>query len=335
MIHRTSRLVSRAPVLTLAVLLLGCCNTEQRGGASTGSDPTKKTNADRDLIVATVGSKKITVGELNDELEGQNPYLRMRFSSLERKKEFLKNLVRFEVLAQEARHKKLQKDPEVIRRVKRAMVDKLLDELHASLVKLEAITDQEVEAYYRANHALYHQPVKVRVSQIVTASEAEATKVLALAKQKPGDTRHFGDLAEKHSIDEGSKKNRGDLGFISRDSGSVPKEIMEAALAIKGTGQLAGPIKTEKGYVVLCKTGEMPEVQRPLEAEKDHIKNRLLNEKRLKAVEDYIAKLQAQAKVQINEANLAKVSFAPKQRQGLVPPPPRGGREAQQGARQP
>jgi len=70
------------------------------------------------------------------------------------------------------------------------------------------------------------------------------------------------------------------------------------------------------------KTGEMEAVNRPLELEKNRIKNRIFNERRLKAVEAFVAKLQDKAKVQIIKENLSKVkvllSPAPGHRPGHV-----------------
>jgi hypothetical protein len=43
--------------------------------------------------------------------------------------------------------------------------------------------------------------------------------------------------------------------------------------------------------------------------ERDHIKNRLYNERRVKALEKYVEELEKKAKVEINAANLAKVKI--------------------------
>jgi peptidyl-prolyl cis-trans isomerase C len=302
------------------IFVAGCSpkNQEQPKSGPASSATAGAEGDGRNLVVATVGRTKITVGSLSDELNKQNPYVRMRFNSLERKREFLKNLVRFEVLAQEARHRNLQRDPEVVRRVKRVMIDRLMEELQGSLVKMSDISDQEVADYYQANASLYHQEAKVRVSQIVLASKAEAQRVLALAKKKPNDVRYFGGLVQQYSIDAASKAKQGDLNFLARDSAGPPKEILEAAFAINGMWQFADPVQTSAGWVVLMKTGEIAAVNRPLEMEKDRIRNRLYNEKKIKVIEAFIEELKTKAKVTIDEANLAKVTL------DLAPPHPAG-----------
>src|SRR5262249_23613934 len=52
-------------------------------------------------VLAKIDDVTITVGEFQDRINKQSPYVRQRYTSVERKKEFLDNLVRFEVLAKE------------------------------------------------------------------------------------------------------------------------------------------------------------------------------------------------------------------------------------------
>jgi peptidyl-prolyl cis-trans isomerase C len=335
MMSQGFRFLPRAVVVAACatLLCLGCPakKNEPRGAGASRPGPVAEPkneapgakDPDRNVVLAQIGSTTITVGSLSDELNGQSPYLRMRFSSLERRKEFLKNLVRFEVLAQEARRRQLQRDPEVVRRVKHVMVQRMMDQIKGDMAKMEDLPDKDIEAYYRANASLYHQPAKVRVSQIVTSTAAEAQKVLGLAKAKPGDAAHFAGLVKTHSIDPGTKERRGDLDYFTRDDTRLPKPVVEAAFALKSLWAIAGPIKTDKGFVVLMKTGQLEPIDRPLEMEKTGIRNRLYNERRTKAVEKFMDDLQAKAKVQINEANLAKVKIDPSM--GPVPPHMRRG----------
>src|SRR5438270_12425179 len=53
-------------------------------------------------VVAEVGDEKITADEVRQRLNETSPFLRARYNTVERKKEFLENMVRNELLAQEA-----------------------------------------------------------------------------------------------------------------------------------------------------------------------------------------------------------------------------------------
>jgi peptidyl-prolyl cis-trans isomerase C len=312
----TSRCFALGVPVACLGLLLGCPGGKggnqpgsgsAKSSAAAGEAEKRKQDPDRNLVLATLAGGKITVGQLEDELNRQNPYIRMRFTSVERKREFLKNMVRFEVLAREARRKGLQNDPEVIKRVKRAMIDRMMEGLHTTLVKMDDITDAEIADYYAKNKQLYQQPAKARASMILCKTMADAQKVLAEAKKKSGDAGHFSALVKEHTIDDATKERRGDLDFFAADEARVPKEVRDAVFATTGLWSYAGPVKTERGFAVLMKTGELEAINRPVELEKVRIRNRLYNEKRMKALEKFVDDLQAKAKVQVNDANLAKV----------------------------
>lgn len=296
-------------LLPLAIVV-GCRRGPAPGpGTGTGTGTGGPERAERKLVAAQVGEALITVGQLEDELNRLHPAVRVRFASPERRKEFLNNMVRFEVLAEEAKRRELQRDPDVVRRVKRAMIDVMMDQLRSSLVKIEDITDKDVQEYYNKNIEQFQQPAKVRASVIVTKTKAEAAKVLAQAKQKSGDVRHFAMLVKQFSIDPVTKVKRGDLGFFAKGDPKVPKELVEAAFAIPSLWTLGGPVQTQQGFAVLMKTGETQPIERSLDSERERIKNRLFNERRLKALEKFVEKLQAKASVKIFDKNLEKVEL--------------------------
>src|SRR5579859_5988463 len=84
----------------LAATSLAC---GRKGGSESKSGP----------AVATVGNDTITADEFKKRLEETSPFLRARYTTLERKKEFLDNLIRNELLAQEAEKQGLDKSPAV------------------------------------------------------------------------------------------------------------------------------------------------------------------------------------------------------------------------------
>ncbi len=73
----------------LVVLALAACS-QDKGPKKTGP------------AVATGNGITVTADEFKARLDEQSPFIRSRYSTLERKKEFLDNLIRFEVLAKEA-----------------------------------------------------------------------------------------------------------------------------------------------------------------------------------------------------------------------------------------
>src|SRR5262245_8626012 len=104
------------------------------------SAPAQSAEAPRTPL-AKVGSGTNTLGELQDKLNRQSPYIRARYTSLEQKKEFLDSLIRFEVLAKEAAKRGYDKDPEVLRTMKQVMIQKLMKEEFETRLTPESIPD--------------------------------------------------------------------------------------------------------------------------------------------------------------------------------------------------
>ena len=77
-------------------------------------------------VVAKVGNDSITAEEFKKRLDETSPFLRARYNTIERKKEFLESLIRNELLAQEAERQGLEKSPAVREQVKRAMIQELI-----------------------------------------------------------------------------------------------------------------------------------------------------------------------------------------------------------------
>ena len=324
MTMKQNTILALVPMMTLA---LAGCPPQQRGkGAGKVEKPAAapqgkvETDPVRKQVVARVGDSIITVGRLSDEINGQSPFVRMRYTSLEQRKRFLMGLVRFEVMAQEARKRKLDQDPEVIRAVKGAMINAMKVKLRSELVKMKDITDKEIADIYQKNIQRYQQPAQVRVSQLVTKTEAEARKMLAAAKKKPRDSKHFAQLVTVHSVDLPTRTRQGSLGYFPRKNDKLPRALVEAAFGIKQMFDLAGPVKLEKGYAVLMLTGSREARNRPLELEKGRIRSRLYNIKQKMALKDFVKNLHKNAKVKILDENLSKVKIM------LRPtkPPPHG-----------
>jgi len=309
-----------------AALMVAACQgkgreltQEERSAVMGKAGATEVASGDRAKVVASVGKRSITVGDITDEINEQNPYIRMRYSSLEQKKKFLQNMIQFEVLAQEAERKKLDRDPEVLRRYKRAMVNTLLTQLRETLVKMEDITEADIKKYYDEKSDLYRQPEKVRVSMVLVKDEKDAKDVLSRARAKPEDAGAFAELVQAHSVHQASRARAGDLDFFAADNKDLPAPVVAAAFKIEKMWALAGPVKTDEGWAVLMKTGHRAPIIKPFEREKEQIKNRIYNERRSQAILDFVKGLETRAQVKINDKNLGLVR--PKMEPGKPPAP--------------
>jgi peptidyl-prolyl cis-trans isomerase C len=281
----------------------------KHGGGSSG----EARNADPSQVVAKVDDSVITIADVQERINKQSPFVRARYTSAEKKREFLDTLVKFEVMAAEAARRGYDKDPDVQRVMKQQMISKLMQKDFESKLKVEDVPDADVEKYYNEHPAEFHQKDEVRVSAIFVKDKAKADKVYkeasALPKGPgvPGDPKAFRDLVVKYSEDDDSKPRGGDLSFFAADAATVPKPIVDAAFKLKEIGEMAPPIKTDRGWAIIRLTQKRPGFNRPLAEAKRQIQQRLFRDLRSKAMDTFVDDLKKKSSITINDDNLAKV----------------------------
>lgn len=317
--------------LTLSVGFVGCEDATKSSpgkGVQSGSPTAAAVAAEDDFesalkpedqgkVVANIGDLQITLKEFERRLKQQAPYARARYASLERKKEFLDNLVRFEVLAAEAARKGYDRDADVIQQMKQTMVRKLMTKEVSNLVKLSDISDAQMTKYYEEHGDQYHKPEQVRVSHIQVGDAGRAKKLHGeldkkIAADKRSYRKTFAEYARKHSEDAASKPRGGDLRFFARttEGGDQAAEVSDAAFALAKVGDLSAPVKSAAGWHVLLLTGRKNRYDRTFEQVKRQIQNRLYRREKRERTDGFVADLKTAAKVVINEAELAKVEVS-------------------------
>ena len=301
------RLVSSVSTLLAVAAAVGLASACKRGGKTRGGE-----NVDPSQVVAKVDDSVITVTEVQDKINKQSPFVRARYTTPEKKKEYLDSLIRFKVLANEAERRGYDKDPEVVRVMEQQMISKFLQKDFESKLKVEDVPDADVEKYYKDHPAEFNQKDEVRVSEIVVKDKSKADKVLAEAKALPkasptgADQKGFRDLVTEYSEDEDSKARGGDLSFIEKDSNKLPQPIVEAAFKLADVGDVTA-VKTDKGWAVLRLTQKRPGFNRPLAEVKRQIQQRLFRDLRSKAMDNFVADLKKKSTIDVHEENLAKV----------------------------
>ncbi|RKH40978.1 peptidylprolyl isomerase [Corallococcus sicarius] len=307
-----------------ALLLLNACK---------GSGDTQE-GSRNDPVVARVGTGTITASEFRSRLEEQPPLIRSRYGTLEAKKEFLGNLVRFEVLAQEARRQGLEKDPEFQAAVEKLLVQRLVQK-QAAAAATTPPTDEEVRKYYQEHLTEFVRPEKVRVSQVFLASaegdakrgtvKAEADRLLAeVRKQEAGPVKTaFEEQVRKRSDDAASRDAGGDLGLQTREELAARwgQPVADATFALQTLGEV-GLAASARGLHLLKLTGRQPGFSQTVDQVKARIESRLMVEKRSRSMEDLVAGLVDKAKVEIDEKALGNVSVEKDGVGGVAQPSP-------------
>jgi len=85
---------------------------------------------------------------------------------------------------------------------------------------------------------------KIKCSHILVEKQSQALEILE--RIKSGEK--FGKLAKELSIDSGSAKRDGNLGYFGR--GKMVKEFENIAFKLE-IGQISEPVKTQYGYHII------------------------------------------------------------------------------------
>jgi peptidyl-prolyl cis-trans isomerase C len=260
--------------------------------------------ASQPLVV--VGSTTITLGDFAEELADKSPYLRARYSSPQRRRELLEEMVKRELLASEAARRGLDKTDEVVRTKKQVMIQQMMKTEFEEKVKLGDITDQEIEAYYKAHPEEYNKPAQVRVSHILIKDEGKAKKTLKQVLDHKDDNRLFRDLASGPvNEDAQSRERAGDLQFFSKPEQRVqgdppvPDTVANAAFTLEKIGDVYPElVKTDEGFNIIKLTGKRKELTRTLEQARRPIQHKLWRERREAAVDAFVKGLREKSKVE-------------------------------------
>ena len=89
---------------------------------------------------------------------------------------------------------------------------------------------------------------KIKCSHILVSKQSEALEILDRIKKG----EKFGKLAKDLSIDSGSAKRDGSLGYFTK--GKMVKQFEDTAFKLQ-IGELSEPVKSEFGYHIIKRFG--------------------------------------------------------------------------------
>ena len=306
---------------------------DQQKGEEADELPEGLTPEQAAKVVAKVGDRVITVGDVTRQINRLSPYIRRRWAAPEKRKEFLEKLIRVELLSQEAERIGLSNDPEVQRTVNQVMIRLMIkNELEKELFPSE-VDEQTLKADYEKEKDKYHRAPQVRASHIVLASKPAAEKLLADLKKHVTDTRYFRQKAREVSVDETTKDRGGDLGYFSKpedrrdDEPEVPAKVAEAVWQLQNIGDMSDKVvESKQGFHIVKLTNKRPEMNRSFESVKRMIENRMLRELRRDAMDKFVDGLRSNAKIEVFKDNLAKLNVNTDIQSGMPGQMPPGAR---------
>jgi len=301
-------------ILTVSLLFAFACAKKEEAKKEEPKGP----------YLAMVGNTKITQADLEREIKNLPEFAQKLFEGGEGKERFLNELIKKELLYQEALKRGIEKDPEYQKKVEEFKKITLIGQLLEKEIESKAkVTEQDAKNYYEKHKAELASVSQIRASHILVKTEAEAKQILE--KLKKGG--NFAELAKKYSIDPGSAKNGGDLGYFS--SGQMVPEFEQAAAKLK-PGEISEPVKTKFGYHIIKVTDR--KMGKPVEFEKvkSVIMQRLSAEKQKEVFDAYIEGLKKSYKVEINKEAVSGLAAGAEKKEGAQGKPGQAGEAREQ-----
>lgn len=268
------------------------------------------------VTLAKVGSATITQDDVNREMKALPDQIQGIFKDPEGTGRFVDELVKKEILYQEAKKRGMEKGPEYLKKLedfkKITIIGTLLEKEIEDKAK---VSDKDVKDYYDSHKSEFVANNSVRASHILVKTEEEAKKISEQIK-KGGD---FAKLAREKSIDTGSARNGGDLGTFSR--GQMVPEFEKVAFSLK-VKEVSGPVKSQFGYHIIKVTERKEGTPVEFDKVKNMLTQRLTAQKQKEVFDSYMDGLRKSYKVEINKDAIAKISGADKGKTELQPDKP-------------
>jgi len=263
--------------------------------AASAVAPTAPTAPVPGTVLARVGNWTLTKAEFKEKLEALKEVVPdYDINDRESNKLVLEELVRQELLVQEAERQGVSQNKDIVQAVTEFRRTLLVRQMVANLTEKIVVTDEEAKEYYDQNTADFAEPADWHLAEIVVDSEDKAKGLLAQIYKGEGPS--FEDLARENSISE-TAASGGDLGYIS----VFPFPKMESAVAALEPGNVSSVFKGPAGfYIVKLIDKKGGEIQ-AFDGIKEDIKTGLTYLKQQQAVANYLDDLRRKAQVEVNE----------------------------------
>ena len=268
-------------------------------------------------VVAVVAGAEITVPTMRAELERRfrdgNAHL-----TNQQKLSVLESLIQTEAVYAKAKAAGFDRTPQMEARIKDLIVAQYKEAQFTQ--PNPAVTDQEIEQYYRANRTRYATPPAVRGAVILLTSPANATKekqeafrahaesILAEAKAAVGG-QMFTEVVLRYSEDQASRYHGGETTWMSRRTTGADSQLAVALDALEKPGDFAPLIPTARGFYIAKLLEKKQAGFRPIAEVRDTIRYQLARYKTEQAAADFQASIKQGLDIRINRALLESLTL--------------------------
>lgn len=266
-------------------------------------------DAHRRAIVAHVGPRAISAGDLKDHL-ARIPRFQLRLfgtTSSEVVRNFFDRVfIRDVLLSLGAEEKHLDHDVSVEQAIDRTLSGATLREIINQVGPIGNVSMDEVQRYYDANRSRYDSKDRINIWRILCRTSDEAQTVLDKAKQD-GSLPTFMQLSRDHNLDKATMLRGGNLGFVgeggaSNEPGvSVSPVVYKAAEGVKDGELVPTPVQEGTSYAVVWRRGTQAGVHHTVNEVRVQIQDAITRQKREVAQKALIDKLRAEKLTMVND----------------------------------
>src|SRR3982075_554643 len=240
---------------------------------------------DANPVLAKVGGSEIRQSDVALAEEELGPSL-AQMDPATKKENVLAFLIDMRIVAKAAEDKKVENNEDFKKRLAFTRSRLLMDNLLASEVKAATTDDAMKKVYEDASKQITGEQ-EVHARHILVETEDEAKAVEKELKKVAG----FAELAKKKSKDPGASDG-GDLGFFTKDQ--MGPEFSAVAFALE-PGQISRPVKSQFGWHII----KVEEKRARKAPSFDQVRPQLESYVTRKAQADAVAKLRAEAKIEL------------------------------------
>ena len=307
--------------LAMGIAVAGCNGESGGGGESATSSRTDfadKGSTELGTKLATINKMEIGTNDFDRVAKRMRP--RAGAITDEFKQEVMDEMVNETLLYQEALRQGIDRDP----KIRKMMVNTLLKRDVYGTLDPDAITEEELRAYFEEHKEDFVVPEKVQIKRIlIKVSEsrpAEDARALAtdLQLQVTENPTAFKALAQENSQGPYARRG-GDLGFVGRKGKpGVDQVLIDAAFEME-KGDVSEVIETDDGFNVLYVPNRRERVERTFEQMRGSVLRKVKSERYNELYESYVGRLTDDSKIEIDEAALTTYEYKPDKRSGPAP----------------
>ena len=217
----------------------------------------------------------------------------------------IKDVMRRNSLSRKDLEKALAQEGKTITAYKQTILKPQLLRMRVINVQVRSrvsVTDDEIRALYQKNLRKLGVETKVRARHIFIlvpegsslAKIKERKRFATSLAQKAKKGADFAELATQHSQDPVTKLDGGDLKYFGR--GTLPSNVENRVFAMK-KGEIAGPLRTDRGFHVILVVDRKESQARPLGQVKRDLRQEIYGRKMEKATLAWLAEVRRKAHI--------------------------------------